>query len=169
MTRVGLILPVTLMVVGTGGCSGSSDPAEPREEAMAPVDEALYVSIEAEATEVTLGERVRFDVSAENVGSSPVQWGPGSSSCQLELRVRVDGEDRFAAVGPSGGGPCTMDLSVHTLEPGESRTETVSWDGRAQPEPGERLEELAPGTYEVRGFARPVATSEPISITVVED
>jgi hypothetical protein len=106
-------------------------------------------------------------VTATNVGDARVTWGPGSSTCWFNLYVRVDGTDLFASA--FNGRICTGDSRTFSLDPGESRTETLEWTGLAQR--GNSVVPLDPGTYEVRASARdaanrPVATSEPIMIEV---
>lgn len=106
-------------------------------------------------------------VTATNVGDARVTWGPGSSTCQFHLFVRVDGADLVASA--FHGRVCTLDLSTLSLAPGESRTETLEWTGLVQR--GNTVVPLEPGSYEVRATARdaanrPVATSEPIMIEV---
>lgn len=105
---------------------------------------------------------VWITVTVENVGRTRTEWGRGSSTCQLALVVRVDGEDVPAAWPPSR--VCTADLGTHSLGPGQSRSETIGWDGGIQRGPGDvqRLE----GTYEVRGAAGREALSPPVLVTV---
>lgn len=110
----------------------------------------------------TLAATVR--VTATNVGDARVTWGPGSSTCQFHLFVRVDGSDLFA----STPRPCTRDSRTLRLSPGEARTETLEWKGIVQR--GNSLVPLEPGTYEVRATAldgnKLIATSEPVTVMV---
>ncbi len=39
----------------------------------------------------TPDDPVQLEVTARNVGERRASWGPGSSTCQLSLLVRVDG------------------------------------------------------------------------------
>ncbi len=95
-------------------------------------------------------------VTATNTGSTTVTWGRGSSTCQLHLRVRIDGVEYFAP----DGRVCTRDLRTHALGPGESRTEGIDWSGWIQRGEGpDTRERLAPGKYELLGAAGHVAHS----------
>lgn len=103
-----------------------------------------------------------FEVTAVNRGIGRVTWGPGSSTCQLHLLVRVDEEDVGAAVDRA----CSLLPVTHSLDPGQARSEIIPWEGRILSSTG--IVALEPGVYEVRAVARPVATSDPVSITVVD-
>lgn len=106
---------------------------------------------------------VAVRVTVRNIGEARASWGPGSSTCKLQLMVRVDGVDRFAPVNRV----CTMDLTTHVLDPGESYIETLTWDGRVQLGSGpEGIEQLPPGTYELLGYAKDGATSERVLVTL---
>lgn len=144
-------LSLMFLLSGSGSCSllGSG---------------SLVVVASAEELVAVPGEPVPITVTVSNVGDARAEWGQGSSTCQLALLVRVNGEDYLA---PLIQAVCTMDLAPHGLGPGESRTEVLGWDGLIQREPGrDSIERLGPGTYEVRGAAGLVARSEPVMITL---
>jgi hypothetical protein len=137
-----------LLVLLAGGCASIVAPDE------------LRVSIAAEDAVVAPGEPALIHVTATNAGERPVSWGPGSSNCQLHLLVRVEGGERFAPINRI----CTGDSRMYTLRPGESRTESMTWEGIVQQ--GDAVVRLEPGTYEVRGAAGRFATSRPVPIEV---
>lgn len=126
---------------------------------------ALHVTAAPDAFTTAPGEPVTIIVTAENTGDDRVEWGEGSSSCQLRLLVRVDGEDLVAPQSRA----CTDDLAPWTLGPGGSRTESFAWEGLVRrDERGGPIERLAPGTYELRGAAGSAAYSEAIRIELRE-
>lgn len=151
MTRNRLLPCLAMAVIACAGCS----PVGPS---------PLVVTLSAEDSVASPGEPILLLVTATNVGVTPVRWGPGSSTCQLGLQVRVDGTDVFA---PPAHGVCTMDLVTHVLLPGQSRTEAIPWAGMAQL--GDTLAPvvlLEPGAYELRGWAQPTRVSAPILVTL---
>lgn len=103
-----------------------------------------------------------FRVTVENRGTQEVAWGTGSSSCRLGLAVLLDD-----ARAPIGDRMCTADIVVHLLEPGGSRTETITWDGRIVA--GDEMVALPPGRYQIVGAAGRRASSQPIWVDVIED
>jgi hypothetical protein len=144
-------LSLVILLAGSGSCSllGSG---------------ALVVVASAEDVSAAPGEPVAITVTVENVGDARAGWGRGSSTCQLALVVRVNGEDFVA---PFFDAVCRMDLVPHALGPGESRTEVLGWDGKIQRGTGpESIEQLGAGIYEVRGAAGHAAKSEPVMITL---
>lgn len=137
-----------LVVVAVSGCSSVFAPGE------------LRVIVRLESSVASPAKPAAAHVTATNIGDGQVTWGPGSSTCQLHLLVRVDGTDFFAPVDRL----CTADSRMYSLEPGESRTETLLWAGRVQR--GNSVVFLESGTYEVRGAAGRTAASEPAVIQV---
>jgi hypothetical protein len=125
--------------------------------------QALHVEAFAEQAVASPEAPALITVTATNVGESRVTWGPGSSTCQLGLIVRVGGGDHHATAERI----CTADTRTFVLEPGESRSEVLEWDGQAQVD-GEVVR-LEPGDYELRGVAPPVGTSAPVVITLRAD
>jgi hypothetical protein len=125
--------------------------------------DALSMDAIVERGTVTADEPALVRVTARNDGYDRVQWGHGSSTCQLYLGVRVD-TTWYAVV---GHGICTMDYRAHYLDPGHSRTEVIGWDGRIWRD--DAFERVPPGSYEVRGAAGLVAASPPVTITVAPD
>lgn len=126
--------------------------------------DGLSMSVTVENAVASSEAPATIRVVASNVGLRRATWGPGSSTCQLLLQVRVEGAWRFATIEDR---VCTMDMSTHVLEPGQSRVETVRWTGRVQLGDGP-IVALEPGTYQVRGVAPPSTVSVPASIGVVE-
>ncbi|MEX0692721.1 MAG: hypothetical protein WEC54_03760 [Gemmatimonadales bacterium] len=100
-------------------------------------------------------------VTAVNQSSRRVQWGEGSSGCQLDAVIRVDGRD-YSVLATR---VCTADFGPHALEPGASRTETWTWEGEYLVG-DDGLAPVPPGTYEFRGRAGHSATSTPVLVTV---
>lgn len=122
---------------------------------------ALRLTASADDAVASPAEPAIVRVTATNVGDARVTWGPGSSTCQFHLLVRVDGTD----VPASSGRACTMESSTLSLDPGESRTETLEWTGLVQR--GTSVAPLGPGAYEVRAAAAgTAATSEPVVIEI---
>lgn len=126
----------------------------------------LRMTASADDTVASLSNPATIRVTGTNVGDARVTWGPGSSTCQFHLFVRVDGADLFAS--GFNGRACTADSRTLRLAPGESRTETLEWTGLVQR--GNSVVPLEPGTYQVRATARegstPIAASEPIVVEV---
>jgi hypothetical protein len=122
----------------------------------------LAVVARAERGVVTPDEPAVIEVTAVNMGDSRVQWGNGSSTCQLGLAVLVDGEE----VQAFSRRACTSDYRPHALGPGETRRETFEWDGRIFRSSTGPAEPLAPGVYEVYGVAGDLARSRTIRIRV---
>jgi len=146
--KAGIFCIAALSVLVAGGCAS----------VLAPSD--LRVSIAVERAFVSPGSPTLIHVTATNAGERPVSWGPGSSSCQLHLVVRVDGQEQFA---PSPR-VCTADSRMYTLRPGESRTESLEWEGLVQR--GTAVVHLEPGTYEVRGAAGRLVMSETVLVEI---
>lgn len=136
------VLPVVL--AGCGGLFGPGD---------------LRLEVAASGATFPQDGPFGFSVTAENTGEDEVVWGRGSSSCQLDVRVRVDGRDqRFAAR------LCTADLAPQRLGPGERRTEQLSFEGTYFD--ADSLALLPPGTYEFRGVAGDRARSAPVKVQI---
>jgi hypothetical protein len=121
----------------------------------------LHITISASQSVASETDPTTLTVSAENRGPVRIDWGMGSSSCQLEAVVRVDGIDLLVI---DVGRGCTDDLVPQGLEPGDSRSESWVWRGDAVRD-GSMIA-LPAGTYEVRGLAGDLANSDPISIEV---
>ena len=123
--------------------------------------------------EVTAGDAVVspsgpavIQVKATNVGAARVTWGPGSSTCQFRLFVRVNGVDLLASA--FNGPICTADSRRLRLNPGESRTETLEWTGLVQNRSA--LVPLQPGVYELRAAAAGAEMrSDPVTIEVRDE
>lgn len=127
--------------------------------------DSLAVSVAVEDTVAEPGDPISVRVTATNRGHERVRWGPGSSSCQLDLLVRVGGRDVHAPVER----PCTADFGFHVLEPGESRAETMTWTGAAQVVPRRSATvRLDPGVYELRGRAYPIGAGAPVHVRLVD-
>ena len=99
-------------------------------------------------------------VTAVNQSSRRVQWGEGSSGCQLDAVIRVAGRD-YSVLATR---VCTADFGPHALEPGASRTETWEWEGEYLTDDG--LVPVPAGTYQFRGRAGQSATSPAVLVTV---
>lgn len=124
-------------------------------------DTDLRVTVSADAGVTSEAEPVTLEVTAENLGGERVEWGRGSSSCQLGAVARTP--DGFRPVADIRA--CTEDLVPQGLDPGGRRVESWLWDGGVRNAANERVR-LAPGTYEVRGAAGDLAFSSPIQIEV---
>ncbi len=105
-------------------------------------------------------EMVVLQATATNPTAERIEWGRGSSSCQLDLVVTI-GSSRFRAVVPKA---CTDDLSPQGLDPLASRTESLPWGGQVWE--GEFAVTLGPGRYAVRAIAGDKGTSPPVFVTV---
>ncbi len=121
----------------------------------------LGVTLSADGSVTSETEPVTLTVTATNRGSDRVSWGRGSSSCQLGAVVRVAGRQVEARVNHGG---CTDDLVDQALEPGESRTESFTWNGLILE--GDDFAFLPAGAYQLRGAAGTAARSAPLAITV---
>ena len=126
----------------------------------------LRMTASADDTIASVSNPAKIRATGTNVGDARVTWGPGSSTCQFHLFVRVDGADLFASA--FNGRACTADSRILGLAPGESRTEILEWTGLVQR--GNSVVPLEAGTYEVRATARegstPIAASKPILVEV---
>ncbi len=122
--------------------------------------EGLHVTASAERLTTGAEESVVVEVVARNTAAEPVVWGHGSSGCQMHLLVRVDGRDRKAV----DARVCTMDYVAQGLDPGESRSERIPWDGRVLVDGSEKV--LPRGEYELRAAAGDLETSDALLIRV---
>ena len=107
----------------------------------------VVISSEATPEIFAAGEDVRVTVFAKNRSGSALQFGIGSSSCQLAGAVRVAGEDAPMIIHRI----CLADMSPWRLDPGEERTETWTWKGTVRLDGAAQA--LPPGEYEVTGVA----------------
>lgn len=110
---------------------------------------------------VSVTSPLEFEITATNVSSERVVWGLGSSSCQFGLYVEGDEIERqniaFRA--------CTEDLAEQGLNPGQSRTEVIEWDGQISV--SGLMSPLPAGLYQVIATAGSEYESEPLVITIV--
>jgi len=100
-------------------------------------------------------------VTAENPTTLPIEFGSGSSNCQLSAVIRIDNQDHSM---PSSR-PCLADYVVQSLGPGEHRVESWIWYGEILVE-GE-LEHLPTGSYEIRGVAG-AYKSHPLNVEILD-
>lgn len=121
----------------------------------------LRVVLSADRTTVSPTEPITFQARAENRGPSRIEWGVGSSSCQLHAVILVGTVLRPVPELRA----CTEDLSPQGLDGFELRSEEWQWDGHVVGLGGE-LQRLRPGDYSVRAHAGEIAMSPPITITV---
>ena len=138
---------IIILAMGLAGCGNGFGP------------DALHLEIQPAAAAFPHDGPFTFGITARNDGDEPITWGQGSSSCQLEAFVRVDGQDyRFASR------VCTSDLAPQGLEPGASRTERLLFEG--QYFDGTTPVPLPPGEYEFRGAAGDVARSRHVKVEI---
>ena len=102
-----------------------------------------------------------FDVTATNHGDERVNWGGGSSSCQLGLTV-LDANGQRHNIDFR---VCSADLVERGLEPGESRKESFLWDGTIWVD--EEMQILPSGQYRVFGVAGDRDLSESLTVRVL--
>jgi len=117
----------------------------------------LHVTAVSDAAVATPSQPALVQVTATNTGSGAVSWGPGSSICRLALMVRNEGAWHVVP-----RGPCTADVVTYVLQPGESRTETIAFDGQYNTAAGTVT--LRAGSFELRGAALPVDFSDPLVV-----
>jgi len=129
---------LVILVCGCGGHSNSPIIAN---------DASVVVTISASASYVSRVEPVTLTVTAENRTESRVNFGVGSSSCQLSSLVVVQGQAAPIAVDRV----CTADAMPHRLAAGERRSESWQWAGAVLV--GNERRMLQPGVYEVHGNA----------------
>jgi hypothetical protein len=101
------------------------------------------------------------EISIVNLTNERIMWGRGSSSCRLGLRV-IDGPNEHSAFIDR---MCTMDEGPYYLDPGESYTNSITWNGEVIDRKNRSRRSLSPGTYELIGVAGKYR-SDPIGITV---
>ena len=89
------------------------------------------------------------EISIENLTFKRIMWGRGSSSCRLGLRV-IDGPNEYSAFIQR---MCTMDEIPYYLDPGESYTNSITWNGEVFDRKNRSRRSLSPGTYELIGVA----------------
>jgi len=121
-------------------------------------DSRIHVSVTPSEDHVSADNPIELTVHAENVSNEPVFLGHASSTCRLDCLVIVGDRELMAAVSRI----CTMDSSPFNLDPGESATETLPWDGQVL---DEVPRPLAPGVYQVVGLAGHYR-SEPVTVEV---
>jgi hypothetical protein len=124
-------------------------------------DNGLIVTMEVEPATLSAGDTLTVWVSAENPGPVPIEFGIGSSSCQLGAVVRLEDGDHPA----SAPRLCLKDLRPWSLAPGGRRIESWAWAGAIAV--GDTIRQLLSGTYELRGAAGPYL-SAPIEVEVKE-
>jgi hypothetical protein len=110
---------------------------------------------------ISEGHPGSYEVIARNQTDGRVEWGQGSSSCQLSLLAITPGGDQL----PVGDRACTEDLVSQGLNPGQSRTEVIQWGGRAVLNGVST--QLAAGAYRLLGKAGEKGESGLLSIEVV--
>lgn len=120
----------------------------------------LEVIISTDDSLTSASDLVVITVRVENQGRSRVVFGYGSSSCRLRSFVRTGEDDYFIL----DSRICTRDVAEQALEPGQSRTESWSWDGSIWKD--QQSEVLPPGRYEVFGAAGDLVSSAPVIIGV---
>jgi hypothetical protein len=106
-------------------------------------DDDLVVTLETSGATKSPSEPVTLTVTAKNTGNTRACWGKGSSTCQLNALVRVDGHNYSVAISRT----CTADYRDLCLDPGKTRTEHFVWSGHV------RGDVLPAGVYRVRGAA----------------
>lgn len=102
-----------------------------------------------------------FRVTATNSSEGRVEWGSGSSSCQLGLFVVGASSTRQEA---ATNRACTADFVTQGLDPGESRTETFSWGGEVLRNGDAVL--LPAGAYRLVATAGEKGESGPLDVQV---
>jgi hypothetical protein len=122
----------------------------------------LMITISASDSVTSSSDPVDITVMAENIGEARVVWGHGSSSCQLEAFVAIEDGNFYLAVSSR---ICTDDVIEQGLDPGESRSESWSWDGQIIEDGG--IKALPPGEYEVHGAAGEWLSSTFVKIEVL--
>ena len=124
---------------------------------------SVAVTIQTTDLLVSPGNRGQFTVIARNPTDARVEWGQGSSGCQLGFFVlSQDGLQRL----PSVERACTADLVVQGLGPGESRTEVFEWGGQVIIDGA--AEQLETGLYRLVGVAGDKGESEPLEVQVAQ-
>jgi hypothetical protein len=110
------------------------------------------------------GDTLLVTVTVTNVGAHQGAL-LGTSTCALSFEVYDDA----TVIGQPLGRTCHLDLGDRVLEPGESISEQLQWDGYTRTAGG--AEAVPAGTYAVIGLARvshgPSAQWQPVDITVV--
>lgn len=124
-------------------------------------DSRLIVTVEVEPATLSVGDTVTVCVVATNSGDMPVEFGVGSSSCQLDAVVRLEDGD-YPANAPR---LCLKDLRPWVLAPGDRRSESWNWAGSVAV--GDSTWRLPPGKYQLLGAAGPYL-SAPVEVEVVE-
>jgi hypothetical protein len=121
----------------------------------------INIYVAAEPSAFTVGDAVLVKVTAENPTASSIEFGSGSSNCQLDAVIRIDNQDRLI---PSLR-PCLTDLVAHSLGPGEQRTEDWIWYGEILVD--DELQPLQAGSYEILGVAGSYK-SYPLTVEISE-
>jgi hypothetical protein len=121
-------------------------------------EDGLVVTVSVQPKLVRPGETVTITVVARNPTSFLIEFGAGSSSCQLAAAVRTGGADFRTTQARA----CLKDLRIWSLEPGERRIESWEWNGEIVVD--REIQRLPAGAYELRGvagrFAGPPTTLE---------
>lgn len=123
---------------------------------------SLRITISSTGKTTSSLEKTQLNVTAENRGGRRAEWGVGSSSCQLESKVRVGGRLYLIAADR----PCTDDISAQGLDAGTARTENLPWSGQIWK--SGNLVQLEPGSYEVYGAAGDFLSRTSILIDITE-
>ena len=137
MGKLTCCLIIALFVAFLSACDDGST------ESSSPLN--VFIAVDPDVS--TVGNAITVTVIAENPTDSAIEFGTGSSSCQLTAVVRFNNQDYSIA----SNRVCLTDYVVHSLDPGEQISENWIWygeiyvDGAPQP--------LPVGTYEIRGAA----------------
>lgn len=128
-------------------------------EAAEAAESGVRLEIAADLRVVSGSRPIQVTVTAVNESRERVVWGQGSSSCQLELWVEMEGAEYRG----DAGRICTADYGDQGLEPGGVRREVFEWAGEVLR--GGAVERLEPGVYRLRGGAGEFR-SEPLEVEV---
>ncbi len=127
-----------------------------------PLDEgSIAVTLQSMDLLISAGQPGSYTITASNLSGNRVEWGEGSSSCQLSLTV-VTPQGAETVVDQRA---CTEDFVSQGLDPGETRTEVIEWGGTSLS--GGAVVLLPAGEYRLLGMAGDKGESEPLAVEVV--
>ena len=128
-----------------------------------PLDVAsLEISIVSGPKLVSSSTPGSYEIQARNPTDARVEWGVGSSGCQLSLFVITPEGERLPADVMRG---CTEDFTLQALSAGQTRTETIEWGGQALV--NNEVVTLPNAVYRLVASAGDRADSAPYEVQVV--
>jgi hypothetical protein len=121
-----LLLLTSVALLGCGNVSSSREPVETllHQE----TKEGIAFELKLDRNTFELGDEIAVEATATNTSDKSVHYQSGSSTCPTHILLSVESEETGRRLIPKPSGesrPCTDDINVSSLEPGQSVSETA--------------------------------------------